>query len=281
MEQQPGCAQGIDQHEHGTKGQNTEDRPIQGEHNEDCPARHIVTIRMHSGLAGDMFLAGLLRLTGQTAEALNEKLTAIMPELAGSVRLERKQVAHVGGWTAKVSLPPQHTHRSLADVRAIIQASGLSQAGKSLALRAFTLLAEAEAKVHGLEPEEVHFHEVGALDSILDTCLSCELYAQLAPARLVASPLPVADGSIACAHGVIPLPAPAVLEMLEGIPVRPFAAVGETVTPTALALLRALGADFGPWPSMRVQRQALVYGSREFPGVPNGALFALGSPMSG
>lgn len=85
------------------------------------------------------------------------------------------------------------------------------------------------------------------------------------------------DGCIACAHGIIPVPAPAVVELLEGVPVRPFQGDGETVTPTAMALLRALGAQFGPWPSMRVEKQALVYGTRIFPNAPNGALFALGA----
>ncbi|MBO4301042.1 MAG: LarC family nickel insertion protein [Desulfovibrio sp.] len=237
----------------------------------------VVTIRLYSGISGDMFLAGLLRLTGVEGESLDGQLGAVMPELVGRVRLVRKEVGHVGGWHVEVNLPSQHEHRSLSDVKDIILGSGLSEEGKRLSLLSFTLLAEAEGRVHGLDPKEVHFHEVGALDSILDTCLTCELYARLAPLRLVVSPLPLSDGSIECAHGVIPLPAPAVLELLEGLPVRPFPVAGETVTPTAVALLRALGAEFGPWPCMRIRRQALVYGNREFAGVPNGALFALGT----
>ena len=85
------------------------------------------------------------------------------------------------------------------------------------------------------------------------------------------------DGSIACAHGVIPCPAPAVTELLEGIPVRPFSGEGETVTPTGLALVRAMGAEFGPWPAMRIVRMARVYGNTVFPDAPNGALFAFGA----
>ncbi len=239
--------------------------------------QRILTIRMYSGLSGDMFLAGLLRLTGLEDQALNECLAAIMPELAGSVQLLRKEVAHVGGWHVQVHLPQQHEHRSLGDITDFIQRGGLSVEGKRLSLTAFALLAQAEGAVHGLAPQDVHFHEVGALDSILDTCLTCELYARLAPLRLVVSPIPLADGSIACAHGCIPLPAPAVLELLEGVPVCPFSGEGETITPTAMALLHALGAEYGPWPSMRVERQALVYGDTVFLGAPNGALFALGT----
>lgn len=88
----------------------------------------------------------------------------------------------------------------------------------------------------------------------------------------------MADGWVTCAHGVIPVPAPAVLELLDGVPVRPFAGQGETVTPTAMALLKAMKAEFGPWPAMRVERRALVYGTRVFEGAPNGALFACGVP---
>ena len=121
----------------------------------------------------------------------------------------------------------------------------------------------------------------GALDSILDICMACVLFTRLSPARFVVSPLPIADGEVVCAHGVIPVPAPAVLELLEGIPVRPFSGEGETVTPTAIALLRSLGATFGPWPAMLVERRALVYGARVFANAPNGTIFACGTELEG
>ena len=159
----------------------------------------------------------------------------------------------------------------------MIQNSRITERAKGIAADIFTVLAEAEAKAHGTSIEEVHFHEVGALDSILDICVSCELFVRLNPSRLVVSPLPVADGNVRCAHGVIPVPAPAVLELLEGVPVRPFPGQGETITPTAMALLRALHAEFGPWPAMRVERRALVYGTHVFPGAPNGTVFAWGA----
>ena len=236
----------------------------------------MLTVRAHSGLSGDIMLAGLLRMT-ETAEAeLDQLLTSLMPELTGSVKLVRKEVNAIGGWHAEVSLPHQHEHRTLADILDIIAASGLSERGRELSAATFTLLARAEAAVHGKSPEDVHFHEVGALDSILDICMACELFARLAPTRFVVSPLPVADGHVHCAHGIIPVPAPAVVELMEGVPVRPFPVQGETVTPTAMALLKALGAEFGPWPAMRVDKRALAYGTKVFEGVPNGALFAFG-----
>ncbi len=140
------------------------------------------------------------------------------------------------------------------------------------------MLAVAEGAVHGRTPDQVHFHEVGALDSILDICMSCELFHRLSPSRFVVSPLPMADGFVHCAHGIIPVPAPAVLELMDGIPVRPFPGQGETVTPTAMALLRALNAEFGPWPAMTVEKKAIIYGSRVFEDAPNGAIFACGTP---
>ncbi|QEM69780.1 LarC family nickel insertion protein [Geobacter sp. FeAm09] len=258
-------------HHHGHTHHHGHDRSESGK-------RHgrVLTIRANSGLSGDILLAGLLRMT-DTGEAETDRLlSAILPELSGTVRLAKRQVNHIGGWHAEVALPHQHEHRTLADITTLIAVSGMDDAAKRLATAAFTLLATAEAAVHGKKTEDVHFHEVGALDSILDICLSCELFTRLAPARFVVSPLPLADGGVACAHGIIPVPAPAVLELLEGIPVRPFPDEGETITPTAVALLRSLGATFGPWPAMRVERQALVYGSRVFVNAPNGAIFAWG-----
>ena len=247
-------------------------------HEKELSSGPVLTIRAHSGLSGDIFLAGLLCMTQTTPQQMEDILSSIMPELAGSVQLVRKEVNHIGGWHAEVTLPHQHEHRTLADILALIESCGMSENGKALASRAFTLLASAEAAVHGRPAEEVHFHEVGALDSILDICMSCELFERLSPSLFVVSPLPVADGFVHCAHGILPVPAPAVLELMEGVPVRPFPGEGETVTPTGMALLKALGAKFGPWPAMRVERKAIIYGSRVFDNAPNGAIFACGSP---
>ncbi len=236
----------------------------------------ILTIRAHSGLSGDIFLAGLLRMTECDETMLNERLSAILPELAGTVHLTRREVNHISGWHARILLPHQHEHRTLKDILSLISISGMNETAKGLATETFTLLARAESTVHGIHPEEIHFHEIGALDSILDICMTCELYTILSPERFVVSPLPLADGSVKCAHGIIPVPAPAVLELLPGVPVRPFPVEGETVTPTAAALLRSLGAVFGQWPAMYIDKLALVYGTRVFPNAPNGVIFATG-----
>ena len=241
-----------------------------------CHGRGL-TIRSHSGLSGDMFLAGLLCMTEVSVTDIEPLLGSISPELSGCLSLGRKQVNHVGGWSVRVSLPHQHEHRTLSDITALIEKSEMADAAKSLAVKTFTLLAEAEARVHEKRPEDIHFHEVGALDSILDICLTCELFTRLSPDSFVVSPLPIADGEVRCAHGVLPVPAPAVMELLHGIPIRPFSGQGETITPTAVALLKSLGAKFGPWPAMDMEIHALVYGSKVFPDAPNGAIFALGT----
>lgn len=232
--------------------------------------------------------AGASSATGTAAlvEAANRLLADLLaplvrtvPALEGCLTLTRKEVAGIGGWHAEVHLPPEHEHRTLAHIRELIAGSGLAEGARRRAVDCFELLARCEAEVHGKSPDEVTFHEVGALDSILDICLACALFDRLAPARFVVGPLPLADGSVYCAHGHIPAPAPAVLALLGGVPVRPFAGdavAGELVTPTALALLRALACDFGPWPAFCVTGTALVYGTRVFPGTANGAVFAVG-----
>ena len=237
----------------------------------------ILTLRLHSGIAGDMFLCGLMCMLNLSNEEANTLLNGILPELSGGVHREVKFVKGIRGSFCKVDLPHEHAHRSFEDVKKIIARASISEAGKAFALKAFSFVAEAEGAVHGKPAEEVTFHEVGALDSILDICLTSELFARLSVDRLIVSPLPIADGAICCAHGVIPSPAPAVQALLVGVPVKPFAAEGETVTPTGISLLKAFGAEFGPWPQMVIERIETVYGSYVYEGVPNGATFALGT----
>lgn len=237
----------------------------------------ILTVRACSGLSGDMMLAGLssmAELTQKELDALTEELK--LPALARCLTIEPRSVNHIAGIGCRIELPHEHAHRTLADIRQIIDDSLMPAEAKELSLKAFTLLAEAEAAVHGTALEDVSFHEVGALDSILDTCLACRVFTILKPSRFVSSPLPLADGVIRCAHGLVPAPAPAVLRMLQGIPVVNFKGEGETVTPTALCLLKALGAEFGGWPDMTVDRTVISYGGKVFHDAPNGAVWAIG-----
>ena len=250
----------------------------------------ILAIRCPGGLSGDMLLSGLAvahfgtadlePASSEAQERLNARIASIMPGI--SLRLVVKTVNGIAGWHAAIDLPHEHEHRNLEDIEKIIHASGMEEPAKRLAADCFRLLASCEAKAHHIPLEQVHFHEVGALDSILDICAVCSLYVALGEPQLYCSPLPVADGTITCAHGILAAPAPAVLHLLKGVPVRPFAGAcdaGELVTPTAISLLRTLNAHFGHWPEMLVEQTAIVYGGKIFKNAPNGALFVLGKEL--
>jgi pyridinium-3,5-bisthiocarboxylic acid mononucleotide nickel chelatase len=239
----------------------------------------IVVLRTPSGISGDMLVAGLSRLLGDR-EALDSLLGQIgMPQLAGCFRVEPHAVNAISGWKAKVTLPHEHVHRPLSAIVEIIGKSSLSDRTKALSIATFERLAEAEGAVHGILPAHVEFHEVGALDSIVDICLAAGLLDRIAPAQFHCSPLPLCDGTVKCAHGILATPAPAVQEMLRGVPVYGLASTGETVTPTALAFLLSAGAQFGEWPAMEMTETARVFGGKLLPGVPNGAIFALGKTI--
>jgi uncharacterized protein (DUF111 family) len=175
-----------------------------------------------------------------------------------------------------LKLPREHAHRTWAEIRAIIDSSALSGTARHWAQEAFALLADAEAKVHGTTPEKVTFHEVGALDSILDICLAGQILERLEADRVVCSPLPVGDGQISCAHGLLASPPPAVQELLTGVPVYGIDHQGETVTPTALALLKAWNVEFGNWPEIEITKTVRAFGQKVIADVPNGAIFCIG-----
>lgn len=239
---------------------------------------HVIALRMPSGLSGDMLISGLSRLAGVENGELGRIVESIgLQALSGSLEVLPHSVNQISGWQAKVMLPYEHAHRRCADILAIIDASALSVGAKKIASSTFCVLAEAEARVHSIDVADVTFHEVGALDSILDICVAAVLFDRIAPAALHCGPLPICDGTIHCEHGVIASPAPAVQEMLAGVEVVGIGSEGETVTPTALAFLLGAGARFGPWPRMTVERVARAYGGRVLPRVPNGAIFALGN----
>lgn len=246
-------------------------------HEANTRSGRILTVRAASGLSGDIMLAGLASIAGlddQELESLVKELK--LPVLEGTVKIEARSINHIAGVGCNITLPHEHAHRSLGDIRKMIADSAMPDEARELSNRAFVILGEAEAAVHGKRLDEVTFHEVGALDSILDTCLVCRIFTILNPARFVCSPLPVTDGVIHCAHGHVASPAPAVLRLLEGMPVTAFAGTGETVTPTAVSLLKALGAEFGGWPGMTIEKTVISYGTKVFENAPNGAIWALG-----
>ena len=157
-----------------------------------------------------------------------------------------------------------HSHASLADVRAVIDVLDLPEAVKADAKAVYGVIAEAESAVHGHPVEQIHFHEVGALDAIADVVGVCLLMHELNPDRVLVSPVHVGSGQVRCAHGVLPVPAPATAKILAGAPVYGGAIRGELCTPTGAALLKHFADGFGPMPPMELQRVGYGMGTKDF-----------------
>jgi hypothetical protein len=169
-----------------------------------------------------------------------------------------------------------HVHRGLREIRSLIAAAEASAAAKSLAIKAFELLGAAEGKIHGKDPEAIHFHEVGSGDAIVDILCGAVAAESLGVRRWLSSPLNVGGGTVRCAHGVLPVPAPATLELLRGCPVYSSGVERELVTPTGAAMLRALGVEFAPFPAMRLAATGYGAGEMDLPGMANVLRVSLG-----
>jgi hypothetical protein len=163
----------------------------------------------------------------------------------------------------------EHAHRSLSTILAIIQAAPLKDTVKQRASHAFQLLGEAEAAIHSIPIEQVHFHEVGAVDTIVDIVCAAAGCDALGVDRWMSSPLNVGSGTVKCQHGTLPVPAPATLSLLGDAPVYAAGPPMERVTPTGAALLRMLDVEYGPLPAMRVAARGYGAGGRDTPGAPN------------
>jgi hypothetical protein len=213
-----------------------------------------------SGISGDMFLAALLD-AGLTEETLRNQLALL--DLPGwELAVAKKIHGHLAATSVMVRVRETQPHRGLREIRQIIENSGLTPLVKEKTLAVFSRLAEAEAAVHGTTAAEVHFHEVGGVDAIIDiagvvTGLSC-----LGITEIHCSPLPMPRGWVRCAHGRLPLPAPAVCELLKGVPVHGSDLQRELVTPTGAALVASLCSAFGPMPSLRLTAVGYGAGSR-------------------
>ena len=238
-----------------------------------------LTVRVHAGLNAEVVLGGLLALSGFTETLANALLKKLFPDAPEEARLAfgRTEVRGIGGWRASFDLPHEHCHRTPADIEAFYAHSTLSPEARRLTARIWNEVTAAEAAVHGMPVSEVHFHEIGRRANIYAVGLISELFVRAGIDRLVASPIPMSDGEVECAHGTVPYPAPALAAMLPGIAVRPYGGTGEPVTPTGLAVLKGLGAVFGSWPEMVVEAQATAYARRVFEGVANGTIFAWGA----
>jgi uncharacterized protein (TIGR00299 family) protein len=165
--------------------------------------------------------------------------------------------------------PHHHDHRALSQIKHLISASALSAPVKERAQAIFQRIGEAESKIHGIPIETVHFHEVGAIDSIVDIVGACIGLEALRIERIVSSPLHVGSGTFNCAHGTYPVPGPATAEILKGVPIYSKEIEGELVTPTGAAIIATLASGYGNLPAMKVERVGYGAGTRSYPKFPN------------
>jgi uncharacterized protein (TIGR00299 family) protein len=221
-----------------------------------------------SGIAGDMTCAALLSLTG--AEKELRKALRGLPVGGYRISAGTAESAGVAGTRFSVKLSSRKAPaRTLPEILSLLKRSSLPADARSRAVGCFDLLASAEAKVHGTAKHKVHFHEVGAVDAIVDIAAACFLFDHIGPAAAYCSALPGGSGEAWSSHGKLPVPGPATLALLTGASWRFGEGDGEMVTPTGAALLRAFGASFDRPPEMTVHGVGVGLGHRDIPGRPN------------
>ena len=228
------------------------------------------------GIAGDMFLAAALDL-GVDRGALEAALRSLgVP--GWRLEVSRRESSGIAGTHLDVAVDgPQPHHRALSEILALVDRSGLSPRAKAAARAVFERIGRAEAKVHGVPVERVHFHEIGAVDSIVDACGAAVALDLLGWPRVAAAVPELGTGTVRTAHGPMPVPPPAVLEILAGVPVRLAGPPGEAVTPTGAALLAVL-AEVGPLPPVVPGRIGYGVGTAVWPDRPNVLRMTLGEP---
>lgn len=228
-----------------------------------------------AGASGDMICGALIDAGADWTE-LQTQLGSL--GLRGyQVSAERVKRSGIAATKFNVAVDEAtQPHRHLKDIREIINRSALSDLTKQRAVRAFELLADAEALVHVTTRERVHFHEVGAVDSIIDTVGAMIGFELLGVERCLASPLRVGHGTVKTAHGLMPVPAPATAELLRDVPVYAGDIEGEFVTPTGAAIIATLAESFGPLPGMRPAKIGYGAGTRDPQGFPNALRVVLG-----
>jgi uncharacterized protein (TIGR00299 family) protein len=220
-----------------------------------------------AGASGDMILGALVGV-GVDPRFLQEEL-ALLGVSGYEVEFDSVDRAGISATRAHVRTAREHAHRHLADILKIIDESRLSTNVKGRAARIFTRLAEAEARVHNQAVGSVHFHEVGALDAIIDVVGASIGFEALGVERFVSSALHVGSGTVEMAHGRFPVPPPAVVELLKGAPLYASDIQGELVTPTGAAIISAVCREYGALPKMMVERTGYGAGAREYEHFPN------------
>ena len=220
-----------------------------------------------AGASGDMILGAMIA-AGVEPLALQAQLSLLSVQ-GFSVEFETVSRAGLSATHARVLTAHEHVHRHLGDILKIIFDSGLSDGVKQRAAQIFSRLAEAEARVHNEPVEQIHFHEVGALDAIVDVIGASICFELLNIDRFICSPLHVGSGTVEMAHGRFPVPPPAVTELLKGVPFYSTDIKGELLTPTGAAIITTVCKEFGPIPTMTVEQTGYGAGTREYDKFPN------------
>jgi uncharacterized protein (TIGR00299 family) protein len=223
----------------------------------DCPA----------GISGDMLLGALIDV-GWPEQSLRELISKLK---LGDVQLKVDRVSKRGIAATQVNIlsSPHQPHRGLHDLSAIVMQAEIPGAIQQQAISALRMLAEAESQVHGVPVDRIHFHEVGAVDTIVDVVGALVGFEELNITEVHCSALPWSRGTVKTEHGILPVPPPAVALLLRDVPVFGADIEGETVTPTGATLARTLAKQFGTMPAMRVERVGYGAGQRDWPDRPN------------
>jgi uncharacterized protein (TIGR00299 family) protein len=216
-----------------------------------------------AGVSGDMILGALLD-AGVEPDVWQGELSKL--NLSGyELKIDRVQKQGIAAIAVRVLLGEESPKRHLAEIEELITTSQLPTEVKEMSVEVFRRLAVAEARVHGTTPDRIHFHEVGGIDAIIDIVGAVVGLRLLGVEEIYASTLPLGHGFVDCAHGRLPLPAPATMELLQGVPVLSRDVEGELVTPTGAAILTTMAEGFGPFPAMTVEKIGYGAGQRDFP----------------
>ena len=231
-----------------------------------------------SGISGDMTLGALIDAGAELS--LIQAAVASMDLIDVRISVSNTTKRGFRGKLLSIDHPPEHSHRFLRDILALVRKAEISTTAKDLAMRLFERIARAEAKVHGTSIDKVQFHEVGAIDSIVDIVGVAVAWDSLQIKKAYASPVPTGTGQIRIAHGLVSVPAPATAELLVGVPIAPTQIPMEMTTPTGAAIITELATEFGPMPPMQVGRIGYGSGRKDMPDRPNLLRVLIGSSLS-
>jgi len=232
-----------------------------------------------SGISGDMNLGAMIDI-GVDISYLKEELGKL--NLGGWDLVAEKDQRHgiIGTKVTVRQLVHEHPHRHLSDIEKIISGSSLSDDVKKLSMEIFMKIATAESTVHGIPVEKVHFHEVGAIDSIIDITGAAICYNSLHVDAVYVSEVELGGGFVNCDHGKLPVPAPATIEIIKGIPVRTGGVDFEATTPTGAAILSVLATEFRSLNPLKIEKTAYGIGHNDHPDVPNLLRVSLGETIT-